>query len=39
MFKIMRVNMSDLSIKTEDIPKGYEGLGIASRKTIFAGLS
>jgi len=27
MFKIIRVNMSDLSTKTEDIPKDYEGLG------------
>lgn len=27
MFKIIRVNMSDLSIKTEDIPEAYQGLG------------
>ena len=27
MFKILRVNMSDLSVKAEDIPKEYEGLG------------
>jgi aldehyde:ferredoxin oxidoreductase len=27
MFKIIRVNMSDLSIKTEDISETYQGLG------------
>ena len=27
MFKILRVNMSDLSIKSEDIPEAYQGLG------------
>ncbi len=27
MFKILRVNMSDLSIKTEDIAEAYQGLG------------
>ena len=27
MAKILRVNMSDLSVKSEDIPKVYEGLG------------
>jgi len=27
MFKILRVNMSDLSVKSEDIPEAYEGLG------------
>ena len=27
MFKIIRVNMSDLSIKSEDIPEAYQGLG------------
>jgi aldehyde:ferredoxin oxidoreductase len=27
MFKILRVNMSDLSVKTEDIPEAYQGLG------------
>jgi len=27
MFKIIRVNMSDLSVKTEDIPEAYQGLG------------
>jgi aldehyde:ferredoxin oxidoreductase len=27
MFKIVRVNMSDLSVKTEDISEAYQGLG------------
>ncbi|MBW1734335.1 MAG: aldehyde ferredoxin oxidoreductase [Deltaproteobacteria bacterium] len=27
MFKILRVNMSDLSVKAEDIPEEYQGLG------------
>ena len=27
MFKILRVNMSDLSIKSEEIPEAYQGLG------------
>ncbi len=27
MFKIIRVNMSDLSIKSEDVPAVYQGLG------------
>ena len=27
MFKIIRVNMSDLSVKSEDVPEAYEGLG------------
>ncbi len=27
MFKILRVNMSDLSVRAEEIPKEYEGLG------------
>ncbi|HEN20573.1 MAG TPA: aldehyde ferredoxin oxidoreductase [Desulfobacteraceae bacterium] len=27
MFKILRINMSDLSIKKEDIPEKYQGLG------------
>ena len=27
MFRIVRVNMSDLSVKAEEIPKEYEGLG------------
>ncbi len=27
MFKILRVNMSDQTVKVEDIPKEYEGLG------------
>ena len=27
MFQFIRVNMADLSVKTEDIPKEYEGLG------------
>jgi len=27
MFKILRVNMSDLSVKSEDIPEAYQGLG------------
>ena len=27
MFKILRVNMADLSVKSEDIPEAYEGLG------------
>ena len=27
MFKIIRVNMSDLSIKVEEIPEAYQGLG------------
>jgi aldehyde:ferredoxin oxidoreductase len=27
MFKILRVNMSDLSVKIEDIPEAYQGLG------------
>ena len=27
MFKILRVNMSDLSVKTEDVPEEYQGLG------------
>jgi len=27
MFKIIRVNMSDLSVKSEEIPKDYQGLG------------
>lgn len=27
MFKIIRVNMTDLTVKNEDIPKGYEGMG------------
>ena len=27
MFKIIRVNMSDLSVKKEDIPEVYQGLG------------
>jgi aldehyde:ferredoxin oxidoreductase len=27
MFKILRVNMSDLSIKSEEIPEEYQGLG------------
>ncbi len=27
MFKILRVNMSDLSVKAEDVPEAYQGLG------------
>ena len=27
MFKILRVNMADLSVKSEDIPEAYQGLG------------
>ncbi len=27
MFKIIRVNMADLSVKSEDIPEAYQGLG------------
>ena len=27
MFKIIRVNMSDLSVKKEDVPEAYQGLG------------
>jgi aldehyde:ferredoxin oxidoreductase len=27
MFKILRVNMSDLSVKSEEIPEAYQGLG------------
>ncbi|MEA2040572.1 MAG: aldehyde ferredoxin oxidoreductase C-terminal domain-containing protein [Thermodesulfobacteriota bacterium] len=27
MFKILRVNMSDLSVKSEDVPEAYQGLG------------
>ncbi|MEA3280463.1 MAG: aldehyde ferredoxin oxidoreductase N-terminal domain-containing protein, partial [Thermodesulfobacteriota bacterium] len=27
MFKIIRVNMSDLSVKKEDVPETYQGLG------------
>ena len=27
MFKILRVNMADLSVKSEDVPEAYEGLG------------
>lgn len=27
MFKILRVNMTDLSVKAEDIPEEYQGLG------------
>jgi aldehyde:ferredoxin oxidoreductase len=27
MFKILRVNMSDLSVKSEDLPEAYQGLG------------
>lgn len=27
MFKILRVNMTDLSVKSEDVPKDYQGLG------------
>ncbi len=27
MFKILRVNMSDLSVKSEDLPEAYRGLG------------
>ena len=27
MFKILRINMSDLSVKSEDIPEIYQGLG------------
>jgi aldehyde:ferredoxin oxidoreductase len=27
MFKILRVNMTDLSVKTEDVPEVYQGLG------------
>ncbi|MCJ7809729.1 MAG: aldehyde ferredoxin oxidoreductase, partial [Desulfobulbaceae bacterium] len=27
MFKILRVNMSNLSVKAEDVPEAYQGLG------------
>lgn len=27
MFKILRVNMTDLSVKAEDVPEAYQGLG------------
>lgn len=27
MFKILRVNMTDLSVKSEDVPEAYQGLG------------
>lgn len=27
MFKILRVNMADLSVRSEDIPEAYQGLG------------
>ena len=27
MFKVLRVNMSDLSVKVEDVPEEYQGLG------------
>jgi len=27
MFKILRLNMSDLSVKSEDVPEAYQGLG------------
>lgn len=27
MFKILRVNMTDLSIETQDVPEAYQGLG------------
>ena len=27
MFKILRVNMADLSVKSEDLPEAYQGLG------------
>jgi len=27
MFKILRVNMSDLSVKAEDVPEEYQGRG------------
>ena len=27
MFKIIRVNMADLSVESEDLPEAYQGLG------------